>query len=282
MKHAKRLSGIEPASKLSTSLTTDISELSETLGAIKLVTIQLGTEAAASSYRRSISNTLSSFGLELQSIILPVDVTKDQLSSTITSLNNDPLIHGLIVLTPLPVHLSAFFIAGLVSPQKDVECVTSARRAALYSGDRTIAPATASAVDFLLNYYNVSLAGASVAIIGRSHTVGRPLALMLIDQDATVTTCHSKTVNLTEVTSKCDIVISAAGVPNLVSPTHVKSGATVIDIGTNYVQGKLTGDVDYEGLTEIASAISPVPGGVGPLTNLMLVKNLVTLLRRNT
>tara|TARA_B100001123_G_C15333378_1_gene1031968 strand:- start:3547 stop:4395 length:849 start_codon:yes stop_codon:yes gene_type:complete len=281
MSSAKRLSGTSLANTIAAELKATIFSLSQSLGKVKLVTLQLGNEPASSSYRRSLSKTCSQIGLEHKSIRLPCDVNIHQISSTINTLNNDTLVGGIILLTPLPSHVNNSLVADMISPAKDVECVTSARRAALYSGDTTLAPATAAAADCLLRAYDVPISGATVAIIGRSHTVGRPLGLILIDRDATVTICHSKTANLAEITCTCDIVISAAGVPDLVSFRHIKPGAIVLDVGTNYVGDKLTGDVDYEGVAQIAAAISPVPGGIGPLTNLMLVRNLVTLLESN-
>lgn len=166
-------------------------------------------------------------------------------------------------------------IGGTIDPSKDIDCQTEENLGKLFAGKPLYKPATAEAVIQLLKYYEIDLAGKSVVVIGRSTIVGKPIAHLLLEEDATVTICHSKTPDIGAITKYADIVVSAAGKPKLVTAGMIKQGAVVIDVGTNFVNGKMTGDIDFEGVEKVASAVSPVPGGVGPVTTSVLLKQVV-------
>jgi methylenetetrahydrofolate dehydrogenase (NADP+)/methenyltetrahydrofolate cyclohydrolase len=202
------------------------------------------------------------------------DVAESELLERIAALNHDPAIHGILVQLPLPRHLNASRVLEAVSPAKDVDGFHPANLGALVAGTPRMVPCTPSGIMRLIAQAGLSLAGAHAVVIGRSSIVGKPLALLLLQQDATVTLCHSRTRDIASIARQADVLVSATGRPKLVGAEMVKPGACVIDVGMNRLSdGSLAGDVDFDAVNAVAGWITPVPGGVGPMTIAMLMEN---------
>jgi len=204
---------------------------------------------------------------------LDKDTSEFDLMNLVNQLNNNQRIHGILVQLPLPKQIDENLITNSIAPHKDVDGFTSVSLGHLFSGHGIIAPATARAVIHLIESTGIKIEGKNAVVVGRSNIVGKPVAMMLLEKNATVTVCHSKTRNLAEHTKKADILVAAAGKPKLITKEMVKEGAVVIDVGINRVNGKIVGDVDFENVKEVAGFITPVPGGVGPMTIAMLMEN---------
>ena len=215
-------------------------------------------------------------GINSYEINLPDSTTEDELLAKIDELNNNPEVDGILVQLPLPKHINEDEVIKRISPDKDVDGFHPYNVGRMTSGLPTFLPCTPHGIMKLLEFYNVDICGKNCVVIGRSNIVGKPISLLLLAENGTVTVCHSKTQNLKEITSKADILVVAIGRANFVSADMVKEGAVVIDVGINRGEdGKLYGDVDFENVSQIASKITPVPGGVGPMTITMLLKNTV-------
>lgn len=226
-------------------------------------------------YVRSIAKAAATCNIETRIINLGGDATATQITDALTQSANDPKVHGIILQTPLPVGTNESELTRLIPPGKDVDGANSVSTGRLARGLPAFAPATAEAVMQLLEYHQVPIEGCHAVIVGRSHVVGKPVSLLLLEKNATVTICHSKTRNLAIHTSRADIIIAAAGRAGLVTPEHVRDGAVVIDVGTNVTaEGNLVGDVD-PAVAEHA-ALSPVPGGVGPVTSALILQHTIT------
>jgi methylenetetrahydrofolate dehydrogenase (NADP+)/methenyltetrahydrofolate cyclohydrolase len=209
-----------------------------------------------------------------QQIDYPASVTQEELISRINELNADPAVHGILVQLPLPAHLDALAVQRAVLPRKDADGFHPESLGALLAGRPGFVPCTPAGILRLIQHAGVPIAGRRAAIVGRSTIVGKPLALLLLQHDATVTVCHSKTPDLENVAHQADILVAAAGRPKLVGPAMVKPGACVVDVGINRLaDGSLAGDVDFHAVKQIAGWITPVPGGVGPMTIAMLLEN---------
>jgi methylenetetrahydrofolate dehydrogenase (NADP+)/methenyltetrahydrofolate cyclohydrolase len=207
---------------------------------------------------------------------LPVNTSADELRAMLLQLNNDRTLHGIIVQMPLPAHLSQKMVADTIAPSKDIDGISPRSAGNLFLGLPSFLPSTAAAVMEILERTQTPLAGKRVVVISRSNVVGKPLGMMLLQKNATVTVCHSRTTNLAALTRKADVLVAAAGRANMVTADMVKPGAWVIDVGINALPtGGIVGDVDFAAVREVAGAITPVPGGVGPLTNVMLLKQCV-------
>ena len=204
---------------------------------------------------------------------LSKDINEMELLNLLNRLNSNPKVHGILVQLPLPEQIDENLITNSIVPHKDVDGFTSLSLGRLFSGHEIIAPATARAVIHLIESTGIKIEGKNAVVVGRSNIVGKPVAMMLLEKNATVTVCHSKTKNISEHTKKADILVAAAGKPKLITKEMVKEGAVVIDVGINRVNGKITGDVDFENVKEVAGFITPVPGGVGPMTIAMLMEN---------
>ncbi len=245
----------------------------------KLVIVQAGDDAGSESYIRQKMKSCAAVGLRSEHIHLKSDVTKEKLFEVIDTLNGDSDVTGFIVQLPLPDHLQKFVpqVIKAIDPKKDVDGFGAYNLGKMFlsSEFEHLPPATPSGIIEMLKFYKIPVAGKHAVIVGRSNIVGKPLAVMLLNRDATVTVCHSKTKDLKALTLQADILIAAVGKPKMITKEYVKPGAVVIDVGTSRVDGKLTGDVDFNSVKEIASAITPVPGGVGPLTVASLIRNTV-------
>lgn len=247
-------------------------ELLKKSGAIlTLATVQAGGAKDAALYSQSLDKLLKKVGIEHIPSVSGQTISEPALCGKIAALNEDPMVTGIMVFAPLPKHLNAATVLGSIDQLKDVE-----GRTFMKSHFGVFSP-TANAVMSLLETSGVNPAGKEAVVIGHSDLVGKPTAILLLDRMATVTVCHAKTAALKEKVEKADIVVAAAGKPELVKGGWIKPGAVVIDVGENSVNGELVGDVEFEKAKKRASFISPVPGGVGPLTNVMLIQNLLRL-----
>ena len=239
-----------------------------------LAVILAGDDAASRVYVRNKTRACEETGVHSQQIDYPASVTQEELIRRISKLNADPSIHGILVQLPLPTGIDAAAVLKAVSPDKDVDGFHPANLGALLAGTPRVVPGTPLGVMRLLEHAGVALAGRRAVVVGRSSIVGKPLALLLLQKDATVTLCHSKTQGLEEETRRADILVAAVGRPKLLGAGMVKPGACVIDVGVNRLpDGKLAGDVDFDAVKDVAGWITPVPGGVGPMTIAMLLEN---------
>lgn len=239
-----------------------------------LATLLVGDNAAALAYRTSIQRTFAKVQMEHRPMELAETTTSGELTSALKALNEDPTITGILVLMPLPDHLDPKITLEHLSPLKDVDGITPVNTGRLHLGLPSLRPSTPAGGLELLDFHNIELTGAKITVIGRSNVVGRPLATILTQRDATVTLCHTKTHNLSAETANADIVCIAAGSPGLVFGSMIRPGATVLDFGVNVLaDGRLVGDADFDSMLGVAGAITPVPGGTGPVTALVLARN---------
>lgn len=242
-----------------------------------LVIISIGDDPASAVYVRNKIRACNKCGIIALHINLPDSVSEGKVLDLIDEFNDDPFTGGIILQLPIPKHFDAQYLINRISPNKDVDGLSFTSQSSLYTGLPGHRPCTAKGVMKLIEHYGIETKGKHVVIVGRSDLVGRPLSVWLSNKtrNATVTLCNSYTTNLKDICKQADILISAVGFPKLISADMVKKGATVIDVGINRDEnGKLCGDVDFENVKEVASAITPVPGGVGPLTVAMLIDHL--------
>jgi len=240
-----------------------------------LAVIIVGDDPASQSYVKGKSKACDEVGITNTTIQLPSDVSQQDLIQTIDELNRNSKIDGILVQLPLPNHIDEASVMNYINPLKDVDGFHPVNVDGLYTGKKCIKPCTPSGIIKLLKKANVEIEGKNVVVLGRSNIVGLPVAKMLLDENATVTVCHSRTKNLKEITSQADILIVAIGKPKFVTTDMVKDGAVVIDVGVNRVDGKLVGDVDFDNVEHKTSVITPVPGGVGPMTITCLLENTI-------
>lgn len=277
---ARIIDGKAISAKSRDQLAGDVAEFRRTGIIPQLAAVLVGDNPASAVYVRSKRQGCEKVGMLSSLYQLPAETTEQELLGLIDKLNQDKSVHGILVQLPLPKQIDAQKVLDAVTPLKDVDCFHPENVGLLVQGRPRFLPCTPAGVQKLLIESEVVLAGSHVVILGRSEIVGKPLANMLIQKgagaNATVTVCHSQTRDLPAVTRTADVLIAAIGVAEFVKPEHVKPGATVIDVGINRVDGKLVGDVDFAGVSEIASAITPVPGGVGPMTIAMLLRNTLT------
>ena len=215
----------------------------------------------------------TSLGVEFLKIKLDEKITEENVIKEIYRLNNDNSLSGIMILLPLPKGLNEKNIVNAISPKKDIDCLTYESVGKLYLGEETFIPCTPESILTLLKSYNVQLEGKEVVVIGRSNIVGKPTFQLLLNQNATVTICHSKTKNLQEICKRADVLIVAIGKPKFINSNYIKRAAVLIDVGTSSYEGKITGDIDFENVKDKAALITPVPGGVGALTTTLLIRN---------
>lgn len=237
--------------------------------------IMVGEDPASKIFVRNKLSLCENIGVEAKVLIKPSSTTEEELLEIIENLNEDEKTHGILVQLPLPSHIRLYRVLATIEPFKDVDGLTPLNLGKLMHGDETLAPCGAKAVMEILKAYNVSLEGLDVCIVSNSILVGKPLAIMATNRFATVTVCNVKTRNLKDYTSKADVLISATGVPHMIKSDMVKDGAVVVDVGIAKLGGRIVGDVDFENVKNKASMITPVPGGVGPMTVVMVVYNLL-------
>lgn len=242
-----------------------------------LAVVLVGDDPASRVYVNNKKKACEFCGFHSESYELSASTSQTELLELIDKLNADPLIDGILVQMPLPKHIDSDAVVNRILPSKDVDAFHPVNVGKIMLGDYDFLPCTPAGVMELLKYYNIDPTGKNCVVIGRSNIVGKPMSMLMLHANATVTVCHSKTNNLKEITKTADILIAAIGRPLFVTADMVKPGAVVIDVGINRnSEGKLCGDVDFENVAPIASAITPVPGGVGPMTIAMLMQNTLT------
>lgn len=276
---ARLLTGSEPATAILESLKSDVATLDP-----KLVIVQVGNDPASDSYIRKKLESCESIGMRHDHIQFRENVTQSELFAQIKALNEDDNVTGYIIQLPLPTHIAKAQprLFREIDPYKDIDGFTAYNLGKMFLSAEFehLPPATPAGVIALLEYYEIPVEGKHTVVVGHSNVVGKPLATMLLNRFATVTVCHEKTMNLASFTKQADILISAVGKPNLITADMVKQGAVVIDIGITPTMEGLMGDVDAETVQEVASAMTPVPGGVGPMTVACLLRNCVTAKKR--
>ena len=240
-----------------------------------LSVVQVGDNPASNIYVRNKLATAQKIGIRANLFKFEESVSPEQLIDKISELNS--LKTGIIVQLPLPKHLNAFEIINHIDPAMDVDGLTSVNQISLFNNTDGLKPCTPLGVINILDHFKARIEGKHAVVVGRSNLVGKPLSMMLLNRNATVTVCHSRTENLSEITSTADILVSAVGIPHLIKENFVKKGATVIDVGISRKDGKICGDVDFENVIQKVGKITPVPGGVGPMTIAMLMKNTVSV-----
>ncbi len=246
-----------------------------------LIAVGVGDDPATRSYFRSIGRLAEKAAIRFEARYLPADVSMAGLLHEIGRLNADPEVDGILVQMPLPAHLDAARVAEVLDPQKDVDGITPDNAGRLFLGRPRLVPSTPVGGLEVLRAYNIPIEGRRAVVVGRSNIVGKPLALMLLAENATVTVCHTRTRNLAEVTREAELLCVAAGRPGLITADMVRPGAVVLDFGTNWTERGLVGDVDFEAVRQVAGAITPVPGGIGPVTTAVLLRNTLRAARRD-
>ncbi len=270
------ISGTELAKKLKNEMRMEVSALKEKYGRVPhLVVIMVGDDPASQSYVKGKSKACDEVGIQNTTVYLDKNISQVELLRRIQEFNLIDKVDGILVQLPLPPHIDEHAVMNFINPKRDVDGFHPFNVDGLYTGKECIYPCTPKGIIKLLDYANVPIKGANVVVIGRSNIVGLPVAKMLLDRDATVTVCHSKTQGLSEITKKADILVVAIGKPKFVTEDMVREGAVVIDVGVNRVDGKLCGDVDFENVKDKVSVITPVPGGVGPMTITCLMENTI-------
>jgi len=238
--------------------------------------VRVGAREDDLAYERGILKRFAQAEVDVKVTELPVDVTQLHLERIITNLNEDDKVHGILLFRPLPKNLNEERIKNMISPEKDVDCMTDINFAHVFSQDgKGYPPCTPEAVIEMLKHYEIPMKGKKVVVVGRSMVVGKPLAMLLLKENATVTICHTRTEDLAKECREADIICAAAGAARMIGRDHVRAGQVIMDVGINMVDGKLCGDVDYEAVSEIVDAASPVPGGVGTVTTTMLLKHVI-------
>ncbi|MGH3814833.1 MAG: bifunctional 5,10-methylenetetrahydrofolate dehydrogenase/5,10-methenyltetrahydrofolate cyclohydrolase [Pseudonocardiaceae bacterium] len=270
------LSGKQLAASIRTETAAKAVELTEAGTPPKLAVVVATADESSAWYVRSIAKAAGKVGITCDVIDLGADASPDDIRGMLASLCTDETVHGVILQTPLPAGAKLADLAGAIAFEKDIDGANPLSLGRLAAGQPAFAPATAEAVVAILDHHKVELTGRHVAVVGRSTVVGKPATHLLLDKNATVTICHSRTKDLAAVTSTADVVVAAAGRAGLVTAEHVRPGAVVVDVGTNPTDdGGLVGDVDAATVTEKAGALTPVPGGVGPVTTALLLQHTV-------
>lgn len=270
----ERINGKEIALEIKEEIKEFVSKRKENnLNVPKVASILVGNDGGSLFYLNNQEKVATSLGMEFEKIHLSEEVTEEELINKIDKLNNDNTVSGIILQLPLPKHMDEKKVISAISPKKDVDCLTFVNQGKLYMGEDTFMPCTPKSVLTILKSLNINLEGKEVVVIGRSNIVGKPAGALLLKENCTVTMCHSRTKDLKEVCKRADVLVVAIGKAKFVDESFVKSGAIVIDVGTNSVEGKITGDVDFDKVIDLASFVTPVPGGVGALTTTLLMKN---------
>lgn len=277
---AELLNGREIAKEYRAGLAEEVEKLKNKGITPNLTVVIVGNDGASLSYVRSKNKAAEKIGMTSDIVHLDEDTSEEEVLSTIDRLNNDDAVNGILVQVPLPKQVSEEKVLEAIAPHKDVDGFHPVNIGRLYTGQRTFVPCTPLGIMELLKHTG-SLEGKDVAVIGRSHIVGQPVAKLLTNENATVTLMHSRTKDLTDKLKDYDVIVSAVGAPGLVTGAHLKEGAIVIDVGNTVVDEKLVGDVDFDSAKEVASYITPVPGGVGPLTITMVLNNTLLAAKWN-
>lgn len=273
----QRLGGKEVADKIVEDLKVKVEDLKGKGISPKLAILRVGARDDDLAYERGVLKRFESAGVEVEVTAVDAGISQEELDKTFDGINNDPKVHGILVFRPLPKGLSDEHMRRTIDPGKDSDFMDIRNMENVLAGvPDAAAPCTAEAVMALIRHYQIETKGKKVTVVGRSLVIGKPAALLLTTANATVTVCHTKTVNIKEECKNADIIVACCGVAKMITEKFVKPGQIVIDVGMNVdEEGKLCGDVDYEKVSEIADAVTPVPGGVGSITTAILLKHVV-------
>lgn len=274
---AKQLLGKEVTAALNERIKADVATLNAKGVKPTLGIIRVGERPDDLSYERGATKRCETLGVEYKKYLLPADVSQEELLKVVDEVNNDDNIHGVLMFRPLPKHIDQTLVENALAAEKDVDCQTDASLGGVFTGKKVgFPPCTPQACMEILDHYGIDCTGKKAVVIGRSLVVGKPAAQMLIKKNATVTTCHTRTIDMPSVAREAEILIVAAGRAGVVGAEYVSPGQIVIDVGINVnAEGKLCGDVDYAAVEPIVDAITPVPGGVGSVTTSVLVGHVV-------
>lgn len=267
------LDGVRTAEIIQRKISEEVSRIKED---ITLAIFMVGNNQASQIYVHNKEKACEAVGIKARIYKFDENISQKEVLKMVDECNNDEAVTGIMVQLPLPSHLDADLILDRIDPNKDVDGLGIVNQGRLFKGKRAIEPATAKGIITLLKNNNVDIAGKNAVVIGRSILVGKPVAMLLMKENATVTICHSKTQNLKDITKRADILVVAIGKPKMITEDMVKRDAVVVDVGINRVAGKLCGDVDFENVQNVASFITPVPKGVGPMTIATLLQNVIS------
>jgi methylenetetrahydrofolate dehydrogenase (NADP+)/methenyltetrahydrofolate cyclohydrolase len=278
---AKILDGRALAATMKDEIVADVAGFKEKYGRVPgIAVVQVGADPASSRYVKQIGKSFEEAGMTFRLETLDESISQDEVVKLLQGLNADAAINGIIVQMPLPKQISQDVIASTIAAGKDVDGINPINAGYLLAGaGNYFAPATPSGGMEILRRSGIEIAGKRAVIVGRSNIVGKPMACLLLHENATVTICHSRTKDLPGVAREADILVAAIGKAKMITADYVKPGAAIIDFGINVVEGKVVGDVDYEGAKAVAGAITPVPGGTGPMTNIVLMQNTLRAAR---
>ena len=279
---AKQFLGKEVVAAVNSRMMADVAALKEKGVTPTLGIVRVGERGDDLSYERGAVKRCETLGVAYEKFLLPADCTQEELMAVIDQVNKNDAIHGVLIFRPLPKHLDEAAVIKALDPEKDVDGITDGSMVGVFAGtNQGFPPCTPQACMEILDYYNVDCTGKKAVVVGRSLVVGKPAAMMLIKKNATVTVCHTRTVDMPSVVKEADIVIVAAGRAGVVDASYVREGQIVIDVGINVnAEGKLCGDVDYASVEPIVDAITPVPGVVGSITTSVLVVHVVEAAKR--
>jgi methylenetetrahydrofolate dehydrogenase (NADP+)/methenyltetrahydrofolate cyclohydrolase len=280
---AQILSGKEVASAINSKVKADVQELKEKGIIPKLAIVRVGEREDDISYEKGASKRCATVGIEVQKILLPDDVSQEELVSVIDRLNADSSVHGVLLLRPLPGHIDDNVARNALLPEKDIDGITDGSMAGIYAGEeKGFPPCTPQACMEILDHYGFDAKGKNAVVIGRSLVVGKPAAMMLIKRHATVTVCHTRTIDMPSIARKAEILIVSAGRAGIAGAEYLNENQIILDVGINVnEEGKLCGDVDFDAAEPVVRAITPVPGGVGPVTTSVLAKHVALAAKRS-
>lgn len=280
---ASILKGAPVADAINERSKASIAELSERGIFPTLALVRIGSREDDIAYENGAVKRCDKVGVKVKNVILPEDISQNQLIEAIEDLNKDSSVHGILVFMPLPKHLDGEAVRRALLPEKDVDGITTGSLAGVFTGSgEGYPPCTSQACIEILDYYGIDCKGKRTVVVGRSLVVGKPVSMLLMAKNATVTICHTKTVDMPSVTKNAEIIIAAAGKAKALAAEYLSEGQTVIDVGINFADGKMCGDVDFDAAQAIVGAITPVPGGVGTVTTSVLVNHVVEAAIRQT
>ena len=275
------INGKDVAAKVKEEIKAFVNNRKETDSKIpKIASILVGEDGGSIYYMNSQEKVALSLGVNFLKVVLKEESTDEEVINEIQKLNEDDSIQGIILQLPLPKHLDEKKIIKEISVEKDIDCLTFESQGKLYMGEPGFLPCTPNSVVTLIKSLNIDMSGKNVVVLGRSNIVGKPVAQLLLNENATVTICHSKTKDLKELCKRADILVVAIGKPKFIDESYVNEDAIVIDVGTSRFEGKITGDVDFDKVIDKCKALTPVPGGVGALTTTLLIKNACEALKK--
>ncbi|MBQ1250282.1 MAG: bifunctional 5,10-methylene-tetrahydrofolate dehydrogenase/5,10-methylene-tetrahydrofolate cyclohydrolase [Clostridia bacterium] len=275
---AELLKGAPVAKAITAQLTQQVEALKEKGVVPTLSIVRVGERPDDISYEKGAMKRCDMCGIAVKNHILPADATEEELLAVIEGINQDPSIHGVLLFRPLPKHINENRVCAALAPEKDMDGITDGSMAGIFSGSGTgYPPCTAQACIEILDHYGIEITGKKATVLGRSNVIGKPVAMLLLQRNATVTVCHTRTKDLPGTCAAAEILIAAAGKAGVVSAQHVSEGQIVLDVGINVTEeGNLVGDVDFAAVEPVVSAITPVPAGVGSVTTAVLAKHVVT------